>query len=189
MLKHFEVIALRGSKGRPLTITLTVQFEDPLRLPLICIAPALSSFASKIRGFFLDGRDIEDILDDDKASMVLMVGDDDDSPTALLLLLILSPLAPTMELLMLLVLPDGDFFFFAPPERGFRREIEDEEATDDGRTLGVAGELFPVVEDTVAPPLANGRPRLRLRLPEEDDFPGAAFLVGKPLPMDGISKK
>ena len=66
--------------------------------------------------------------------------------------------------------------------------MEDDEATVDGRTLDAVGAELLVAEtpDEEAPPLANGRPRGRLRLTVEDDFPGVAFLVGKPLPMDGI---
>jgi hypothetical protein len=86
--------------------------------------------------------------------------------------------------LLVLLLPDAAFFFLAPPESEFRRDREDE-ATVDGRTLE-AGEGLLVVEIPDAPPLANGSPRARLRLLVENDFPGAAFLVGKPLPMDGI---
>jgi len=78
------------------------------------------------------------------------------------------------------------FFFLVPPAGDEFRLMEDEESTADGLSLDGVGEEFPAEEFPDAPPLASGSPLARLRLPEdEDDFP---FLVGKPLPRDGILK-
>jgi len=170
---------LLGSNGLPLQIIFKVQFDDPLRPPFIWIVPTSSNMASKSRGCFLAGG-AEFDLGEAKLASVLIVGE---FPTPLLILL------PLLQLLLLLLLLPGDaFFFFPPPEIEFRRAMEDIETTLDGRTLDAVGAELLVAEapDEEAPPPANGRPRGRLRLPVEDDFPGVPFLVGKPLPMDGI---
>jgi hypothetical protein len=170
MLKQLELTVLLVSNGLPLQIIFKVQSDDPLRPSFIWIVPTSSNAASKSRGYFLAS-----------GASVLISGD---FLTPLLLLLPLSLLL----LLLLLLLPGDAFFFFPPPEIEFRRAMEDDEATLDGRTLDSVGSELLVAEapDEEAPPPANGRPRGRLRLPVEDDFPGVPFLVGKPLPMDGI---
>jgi len=96
-----------------------------------------------------------------------------------------------VELNMLFDLQEVFFFFgddaIDVDEDGSRfiRETEIEDDTTDGCSaeLPSAADAFPV-DAAEFPPLARGRPRLRLRLPlGAGGFPGGGFRVGKPLPM------
>lgn len=68
----------------------------------------------------------------------------------------------------------------------FPREAKVEEYATAGcsaELLSVA-DAFPAADDAEFPPLAKGRPRLRLRLPlGAGGFSGGGFRVGSPLPM------